>query len=87
MNVIFIINSAIFFLPSSPSFCISSKAGIAIVRSCIMIEDVMYGVIFKANTDMLRNDPPVIASKNPKPAAWLSNQLLNTSPLTPGTGS
>ena len=52
--------SRIFFLPSSPSFCISSNLGIAIVISCIIMEDVMYGVIFNANTDICVNAPPVI---------------------------
>jgi hypothetical protein len=41
-----------------------------------MIEDVMYGVIFSANTDICENDPPVIASTKPKPSAdLLFNQL------------
>jgi hypothetical protein len=30
------------------------------------MEDVIYGVIFNARTDMLRNDPPVKASKKLK---------------------
>ena len=34
-------DSCQFFLPSSPSFCISSSFGIAIVRSSIMMDDVM----------------------------------------------
>ena len=32
---------AIFFLPSSPSLCISSSAGMAMVRSCIMMDEVI----------------------------------------------
>ena len=40
-TVTYLVIAAIFFLPSSPSFCISSSFGIAIVRSCMMIDDVM----------------------------------------------
>ena len=40
------------------------------VISCMMMEDVIYGVILRAKTDMLVKDPPVMASKK-----------LNASPL------
>ena len=59
--VTYLVIDAIFFLPSSPSFCISSNLGIAIVRSCIMIEDVIYGVMLSAKRDILSNEPPVKA--------------------------
>ena len=29
-----------------------------------MMEDVIYGVMFRANNDMFRKEPPVNASKN-----------------------
>ena len=35
----------------------------AMVKSCIMMEDVIYGVMFRANNDMFRKEPPVNASK------------------------
>ena len=66
-TVRYLVYSAIFFLPSSPSFCISSSFGIAIVSNCIMMEDVIYGVILNAKIDMEEKDPPVIALKNPIP--------------------
>ena len=59
--VTYLVIDAIFFLPSSPSFCISSNFGIAIVRSCMMIEDVIYGVMLSAKRDILSNEPPVKA--------------------------
>ena len=58
-TVTYLVILAIFFLPSSPSFCISSNAGIAIVISCMMMEDVIYGVTLSANTDICKKDPPV----------------------------
>lgn len=67
---------AIFFLPSAPSFCISSSFGIAIVKSCIMMEDVMYGVMLSAKTDILVNEPPVNASKKLyAPLFWLASKF------------
>ena len=66
-TVRYLVYSAIFFLPSSPSFCISSSLGIAMVISCIMMEDVIYGVMLSANSDMLEKDPPVIALTKPMP--------------------
>ena len=79
---------AIFFLPSSPSRCISSSFGIAIVRSCIMMEDVIYGVILNANTDISLNDPPVIASKKLNaPFVCELNHSANKAESIPGQGS
>ena len=40
-TVTYLVYSIIFLRPSSPSFCISSSLGIAIVISCIIIELVM----------------------------------------------
>ena len=64
-TVKYLVYSTIFFLPSSPSCCNSSSAGIAIVKSWIMIELVIYGVMLSASTLRLSNEPPVIALKNP----------------------
>ena len=52
------------------------------------MEDVMYGVMFNAKTDMLSKEPPVNASKklNASPVLLL-NHCLNTLPSTPGMGS
>ena len=60
-SVTYLVMEAIFFLPASPSFCISSSFGIAIVRSCIIMEEVMYGVMLNANRDIFSNEPPVNA--------------------------
>jgi len=59
----YLVYSLIFFLPSSPSFCNSSKRGIAMVRSCTIMDAVMYGVMFNAKMDILVKDPPVITSR------------------------
>ena len=40
-SVTYLVISASFFLPSSPSFCISSNLGIAIVNNWMMMEAVM----------------------------------------------
>ena len=74
-TVTYLVIAAIFFLPSSPSFCISSSFGIAIVRSCMIMEDVMYGVILRAKMDILLKEPPVNASKklNASPV-WLAKK-------------
>ena len=54
----------------------------------MMMEDVIYGVIFNANTDMFKNEPPVTASKKLNPSAvWFLNHSENTLPSTPGIGS
>lgn len=53
-----------------------------------MMEDVIYGVIFNANTDMFAKEPPVTASKKPKESpACSENQVEKNSPSTPGSGS
>ena len=62
-TVTYLVIAVSFLRPSSPSFCISSSFGMAIVKSCIMMEDVIYGVMFSANNDMFRKEPPVNASK------------------------
>ena len=69
--------------------CISSSFGIAMVRSCMIMDDVMYGVMFNAKMDIFSKDPPVNAEKklNAPLDCWLANQLLKYSLLTPGTGS
>ena len=45
----------------------------------------MYGVMLMANTDMLRNAPPEITSKNPKKALDEISFAI-TAWLMPGTG-
>ena len=52
----------IFFLPSSPSLDNCSNLGIATVKSCIMIEALMYGTTPKANILNLLKEPPEIKS-------------------------
>ena len=37
------------------------------VSNCMMMEDVIYGVMLNAKIDMEEKDPPVIALKNPIP--------------------
>jgi hypothetical protein len=87
-TVTYLVMAAIFLRPSSPSLCISSSFGIAMVISCMIMEDVMYGVMFRANTDMFKKEPPVKASKKLKASPeCCSNQLLKKVLSTPGTGS
>ena len=40
-TVRYLVYSAIFLRPSAPSFCICSSAGMAMVRSCMMMDEVM----------------------------------------------
>ena len=84
----YLVISVIFFLPSSPSFCISSSFGMAIVSSCIIMEDVIYGVIFNANNDICSKEPPVNASKKPN-APFLNCSVTDAmdSAVVPGRGS
>ena len=83
-TVIYLVMAVIFFLPSSPSFCSSSILGIAIPKSCIIIEEVIYGVILNANTEKFNNEPPV--------TAFIKLKLLSLSMVekysvsTPGIG-
>jgi hypothetical protein len=53
--------------PTSPSFCSFSSAGETTVRSCRMIEAVMYGMIPSANS-AIRDRPP--------PVNWLSSPRM-----------
>ena len=50
---------AIFFRPVSPSFERRSRAGIAIVSSCMIMELLIYGVMPIANSEAYENAPPV----------------------------
>jgi hypothetical protein len=52
-----------------------------------MIEDVMYGVMFNAKTDIDENEPPVIESKKFNALSLSAKRLLKALPLMPGTGS
>ncbi len=54
-----------------------------------MIEDVIYGVMLSANTDMLSKEPPVNALKklNASFELKLAIMLLITSESVPGNGS
>ena len=47
-TVTYLVMEAIFFCPSS-SFASLSRGGIATQRSCMMIDELMYGVIDRAN--------------------------------------
>ena len=40
------------------------------VSNCMMMDDVIYGVMLSAKIDMEEKDPPVIALKNPIPDDW-----------------
>jgi len=73
------------FRPSSPSLCSSSSFGMAIVSSCTMMEEVMYGEMLSANTDIFVKEPPVIVLKKLKAVeVWISHQALMYATLTPG---
>ena len=88
-TVTYLVIAAIFLRPSSPSFCISSNLGIAIVISCIIMDEVMYGVMLSAKMDILSNEPPVNAPRIPRPPfpsepKRLSIICLTNSWLIPG---
>ena len=52
------------------------------------MEEVMYGVILNANTDMFVNEPPVIVLKKPNASLdCLVNSSWKNVVLTPGIGS
>ena len=52
------------------------------------MEEVMYGVILNANTDMFVNEPPVIVLKKPNASLdCLVNSYWKNVVLTPGIGS
>ena len=53
---------AIFFRPDSPSFCSSSRRGIAMVRRLIIMDELIYGVIPIANKFIWLKAPPDMAS-------------------------
>ena len=85
--VTYLVIAVIFFLPSSPSFCISSNAGIAIVRSWMIMEEVIYGVTFNAKIDICVKEPPVNELRKlfASPSA-LSKYSLIATVFSPGTG-
>ena len=85
-TVMYLVIAVIFFRPSSPSFCISSSAGMAIVRSCMIMEAVIYGVTDNAKIDICSNDPPVKELKmfSESPRAFCMYSLI-ASALIPGT--
>jgi hypothetical protein len=48
----------------------------AIVRSCMMMEDVIYGVILSAKTENRSKEPPVNAEKKLNASFdWLENRF------------
>ena len=49
-----------FFCPSSPSSRRRSRGGSAYVRSCMMMDALMYGVIESENTVACESAPPVM---------------------------
>ena len=51
------------------------------------MEDVIYGVMFRAKIDIFSKDPPVIASKKFSASPLFANNCENTSGSTPGIGS
>ena len=54
----------------------------------MIMEEVMYGVILNANTDMFVNEPPVIVLKKPNASLdCLVNSSWKNVVLTPGIGS
>jgi hypothetical protein len=64
-----------------PSFAIASRLGIIIVKSCIMIEDVIYGLTLNANIDIFFKAPP--ESKSNRENKSLLPVAIS---LIPGTG-
>jgi hypothetical protein len=74
-----------FFRPSSPSLASFSNLGMTTVKSCMMMDALIYGVILMANMENLLKEPPEITSKNPN-KALLFTRSAKTWLLTPGTG-
>ena len=76
------------FWPCSPSLASSSSFGMTTVRSCMMIDAVMYGMMPSAKTATRRSAPPENRSRNPAtPAVPDSKNFWSASRSTPGTGT
>ena len=58
--VTYLVRAEIFLLPSSPCLDNLSRGGIATARSCIIIDELMYGPIPIANNVPFISEPPVI---------------------------
>ena len=85
--VTYLVYSVSFFLPSS-SFESSSSDGNATVRSWMMMEDVIYGVMDSAKIDSCSKEPPVIVLNHPNASLFdmESNSCWKYAELTPGIG-
>ena len=64
ITVMYRVAWVIFLMPISPCFCHVSSFGITTVRSCMMIELVMYGMIPSENTANCVSAPPENRSMN-----------------------
>ncbi len=55
------------------------------MRSCIIMDEVMYGVMLNAKMEKFVNEPPVNASKKLKasPVCCAKNSLINVSRFLP----
>ena len=75
----------IFLRPSMPSFDHCSNFGTTTVKSCMMIDALMYGVILIAKMENLLSAPPEKRSKRPNklPLAKSCSIAVGS---TPGTG-
>ena len=72
--------------PVSPSFAHAPRVGITMVKSCKIIEAVIYGIIPNANTAKLDNAPPANRSTKPR-IGVCSKRVLSAFTSTPGTGT
>ena len=75
----------IFLRPSSPSFDQRSKVGTTTVKSCKIMEALIYGVMLMAKIENLLNAPPENISNNPNKLPLVKSCSIIDA-LTPGTG-
>ena len=84
-TVPYLVTLVIFFCPSTPSLPHCSSVGTTTLRSCRIMEALMYGVILIAKTENLLKAPPENISSKPKRLPLLNSCSIMLA-LTPGTG-
>ena len=74
-----------FFLPSSPCLERRSSAGMPTVRSCTIMDALMYGPIPSANSVPFASAPPVTPLISPK-KSFVVTASVKRPRARPGTG-
>ena len=90
ITVPYLVHLAITFLPSSPSLDNLSRAGIATARSCMMIDELTYGVMLIAKIEAFCIALPeriFTRLKSEPEASPMPSKLFNASFSIPGTGT